>query len=241
LALSEIGAETFARYRDQRLKTVTPGTLKRQLNPIRNMFEVAKTRWGLPIVDNPVAALVFKATDRKRDRRLRSNEHQRLMAAATAYRNPILMNIIKFAIATGMRRGEILSMQWTHLNLLTRTLTIPLSKNGHSRTIPLSLEAVNAIPEKHSEAKYVFPMKGNALRLAFDRVTRRAAIRDLRFHDLRHEAISRLFELGLTTPEIASISGHKDLTMLFRYAHAQNQNIIAKFDISSKERQPENQ
>jgi integrase len=76
----------------------------------------------------------------------------------------------------------------------------------------------------------VYPITGNALRLAWERVKRRAGIEDLRFHDLRHEAISRFFEKGLSVPEVASISGHRDLRMLQRYAHARNEVIIAKLD-----------
>lgn len=230
LTLSQVSSATFARYRDHRLKTITAGTLKRQLNPVRHMFEIARTQWGLPIEENPIAKLGFKGTDRKRDRRLLPGEFERLMQAATAYRNPIVKGIIQFALATGMRRGEILAMQWHHLDFPRRLLTIPLTKNGHSRTIPLSRDALHALHSCDHSAKHVYPFKANALRLAFDRIVRRASIADLRFHDLRHEAISRFFEMGLTTPEVASISGHRDLTMLFRYAHAQQQNIFVKLD-----------
>jgi integrase len=76
----------------------------------------------------------------------------------------------------------------------------------------------------------VFPVSGNALRLAWERVKTKAGIENLRFHDLRHEAISRFFEKGLSVPEVASISGHRDLRMLQRYAHARNEVIIAKLD-----------
>ena len=73
-------------------------------------------------------------------------------------------------------------------------------------------------------------MTANALRLAWVRMTRRAGLADLHFHDLRHEAISRFFELGLTMPEVASISGHRDVRMLMRYAHHNNEAIRRKVD-----------
>ena len=66
----------------------------------------------------------------------------------------------------------------------------------------------------------VFPLSANAVRLAFERFRTRACLKDIRFHDLRHEAISRLFDRGLTTPEVALLSGHKTVSQLFRYAHA---------------------
>ena len=76
----------------------------------------------------------------------------------------------------------------------------------------------------------MYPITGNALRLAWERVKKRAGIEDLRLHDLRHEAISRFFEKGLSVPEVASISGHRDLRMLQRYAHARNEVIFLKLD-----------
>ncbi len=74
----------------------------------------------------------------------------------------------------------------------------------------------------------VFPVSPNALRLTWQRMQKATGIKDLHFHDLRHEAISRFFELGLTVPEVASISGHRDMRMLFRYAHANPDRILEK-------------
>ena len=73
-----------------------------------------------------------------------------------------------------------------------------------------------------------FPVTPNGFRLAWDRLQGRAGLVDLRFHDLRHEAISRFFELGLNIPEVAVISGHKDPRMLFRYTHLRAGDLMAK-------------
>ena len=73
-----------------------------------------------------------------------------------------------------------------------------------------------------------FPVTPNGFRLAWDRLRRRAGLSDLRFHDLRHEAISRFFELGLNIPEVAVISGHKDPRMLFRYTHLRAADLVDK-------------
>lgn len=108
-------------------------------------------------------------------------------------------------------------------NLKRRSVVIPESKNGHSRTIPLKaielLKGLNEMPGR------VSPIAANALRLSWVRLTERASIENLHFHDLRHEAISRLFEMGLTVPEVASISGHKDIRMLMRYAHPNQKRV----------------
>jgi integrase len=103
-------------------------------------------------------------------------------------------------------------------------------KNGYSRTIPLPSAALDVLSELDEKEDRIFPMIANAVRLAWERVKLRAGVEDLHFHDLRHEAISSFFEKGLSTPEVALISGHKDMRMLFRYSHATRQNILRHLD-----------
>ena len=143
------------------------------------------------------------------------------------------MPLIRLAIETAMRRGELLAMEWEHIDFESRTTLIPVTKNGHSRTIPLTGEAVTILKKlqimKRTEDKFVFPgVTGNAADHAWDRIIVRANIQDLHFHDLRHEAISRFFEKGLSLPEVALISGHRDFKMLFRYTHLKAEDIAEK-------------
>ncbi|GIQ76222.1 integrase [Bradyrhizobium sp. RD5-C2] len=228
--LSQLGVPEFAGYRDRKLIEVAPTTLKRQLNPIQHMFEVAKRDWAIPIRDNPVKSLRFVATPRLRTRRLYPGELDRLIKATRKCRTPLIASIIRFALATGMRRGEIASMRWHDVDVKRRRLTIPRTKNGHARTIPLSNAAIWTLPKRSKPDNLVFTMTGNAIHLAFGRAVHRAKIDGLRFHDLRHEAISRFFEQGLTIPEVAMISGHRDATMLLRYAHARSDSVLRKLD-----------
>jgi integrase len=116
------------------------------------------------------------------------------------------------------------------VGLEARTLVIPDSKNGKSRQIPLSSEAIDILHPLSATDGRLFPITGNGFRLAWERLRRRAGIEDLHFHDLRHEAISRFFEMGLSVPEVALISGHREVRMLFRYTHPMRQGIIAKMD-----------
>lgn len=227
--ISELGKRDFADYRDERLLTVQPSSLRRQLDPIQNMFDVAKEEWGLPIQANPVKALKFRAPSNSRERRLNGSEWEQLLSAAAAARNPYVTDVMRLAKETGMRRSELLRVEGRDVDLARRTLHIPKTKNGHARTIPLTREAV-AILQPYQGEGQLFPITWNALRLAWERVRRRAGIKDFRFHDLRHETISSLFERGLTTPEVALISGHRDPRMLFRYAHAMRSQIIGKLD-----------
>lgn len=236
IAKKKVGAvhtSDFAAYRDERLKNIQPASLRRQLNPIQNMFEVAQREWGLPIKSNPVASLKLERINTPRVRRLSQNELARIIRAGQKTQNPYLIPCILFALETGLRRGEILAAKRTDVDLARRTLTVPQAKNGSPRLIPLTSGAIAVMRNLPMGSDRLFPISANALRLSWERLLMRAKIEDLHFHDLRHEAISRFFEMGLTAPEVAMISGHKDARMLFRYAHAQKERILKQFDLAS--------
>jgi integrase len=233
--LSELCKEDFAAYRDERLKSIKPTSLKRELVPIRHMFEIAKHEWGLPIRENPIEKLKIKAPNQNRERRLRSGEFKRLIDATQFCRNKLIEPIIRVALASGMRRGEILAIKKTDIDFHRKTLLITETKNGLSRSIPLTKTVYEILMQRfHDSEDRIFPITPNAFRLAWEHMRARAGVYDLHFHDLRHEAISRFFEIGLTTPEVASISGHRDARMLFRYAHAERQSVLRKLDQHSQ-------
>jgi integrase len=139
------------------------------------------------------------------------------------------------ALATGMRRGELLAIEDNQINVERRSLLIRETKNGNSRTIPLTSEAIRVLAKCQRGRGRLFPISANAFRLAWDHLRERADLGDLHFHDLRHEAISRFFELGLNPPEVALISGHRDMRQLFRYTHPIRTNIIDKLDNANRE------
>ena len=160
-----------------------------------------------------------------RDRRTSLEEVETLIAGC---QHRLLHPIILFAIETGMRRGEIVAMRWDDLDLDAGTLHIPITKNGNSRTIPLTMMALQVLESLPRTDERIFPISGNAIRLAWERLKKRVGVVDLRFHDLRHEAISRFFEMGLSVPKVALISGHKDPRMLFRYTHLRAEDVAKK-------------
>ncbi|TPL51628.1 site-specific integrase [Mesorhizobium sp. B2-4-6] len=237
--LYELSTADFAAYRDQRLKEpkyrsnkpVTAKSLKRELSPLSHMFRHALVEWEIPL-ENPLEGLKLQVADNKRERRLRSGELERLLEATKKCKNGLVAPIILFALETAMRRGEMLSVQFRHIDFERHSLVIPETKSGYSRMIPLTVGAVTILaalrPGAAKPTDLAFPITPVAMRLQWDRLTKRAQIDDLNFHDLRHEAISRLFELGLSIPEVASISGHRTPQMLFRYAHANQEAVRAK-------------
>ena len=129
-----------------------------------------------------------------------------------------------------MRQGEPVSLRWEHIDLKRRITHLPDTKNGESRTVALSTAAVRvlrALPRSlHGQ---VFPgLTTEAIKRSYIRAVRRAGIENLRFHDLRHEATTRLFEKGLNIMEVASITGHKGLRMLRRYTHLKAEDLALK-------------
>jgi len=216
--LIQIAAGDFAQYRDQRLEYVKPATLLRELCIVQHLYSTAKKEWGFDI-PNPIKNIQKPKLNNRRERRLTKEEYEFLI---TDNNHITLRNIIVVAIETAMRRGEILNIKYEHIK--GQTLLIPFTKNGHSRTIPLTKKAKWILENSFLP----FSMSANAVRLAWERLKKKGNIKDLHFHDLRHEAISRFFEKGLSIPEVALISGHKDVRMLFRYTHLRAEDILNK-------------
>ncbi|MBA9071035.1 integrase [Methylobacterium sp. RAS18] len=215
-----LSSADLATYRDERLKTVAPATVIRELNTISHAIDTARREWDIHLAQNPCKLVRRPSPPKGRTRRLEGNEEQILLAAADAGRVRYLRPLIELAVETGMRRGELLSLRWEHINLDRRVAHLPLTKNGTSRDVPLSRRAVETLRSlRTGESTTVFTAAPNAVRLAWERLRRRVGLEDLHLHDLRHEAVSRLFELGFNVVEVASISGHRELRMLTRYTH----------------------
>ena len=232
--LSKLTSADLATYRDERLREVAPATVLRELNLLSHVMDVATREWGLPLPYNP-AKLVRRPTVRnERKRRLTEGEEERLLVACDAGRNRLMKPLLILALETAMRRGEILNLKWADVDLARRIAHVHLSKNGESRAVPLTQHASETLQQmagRQTDAgALVFPLSANAVRLAFERIRTRAGIANLRFHDLRHEAISRLFEHGLHVLEVAAISGHRELRMLRRYTHLRASDLVAKLD-----------
>ncbi len=170
------------------------------------------------------------AGGRRRDRRLQPGEETRLLRACSQARNRWLLPLVQLALETAMRQGELRHLRWEHIDLNRRTAHLPDTKNGEARTVPLSTTAIGVLRDlPRSLHGDVFPgITTEAVKRSYMRTIRRAGIEGLRFHDLRHEATTRLFEKGLNIMEVASITGHKDLRMLRRYRHLKAEDLAQK-------------
>jgi integrase len=229
LSLGSVSPEVLGAYRDARLRLVKPATLRRELAVVRHALEVARREWGYAIGENPVSLIRLPAVRDARERRPSDDELERLRVALGQCANPLVPLAARLALETGLRRSEILGLDWRFVCLESRTAHVPVSKSGSPRTIPLTDSAVAVLRALGPKAQgQVVPLSANALRLSWERAKRRAGVSDLRFHDLRHEAISRFAEMGLNVPELALISGHRDYRMLQRYTHLRPADLAAK-------------
>ena len=229
--VDKVSGGDLARHRDERLKTVKPGTVRRELALLRHCLEIARREWGIPIGRNPFLDIKLPSPGEGRDRRLEKHELELVRNGLRYCRAWYLPPLVELAIETGMRRGELLELQWSHIDLERRIAFLPMTKNGRSRKVPLTVQAVQILTGLRPRRKgRVFPVNSCAARQSWDRLMKRCGISDLRFHDLRHEAISRFFERGLSVPEVAVISGHRSYTMLFRYTHIRAEDIVRKLN-----------
>ena len=147
LPLSKVTGTTFAAYRDERLRLVSGETVRREFTILHHVIEVARQEWSLPFLGNPVSLVKRPAPNRPRERRPTPLEVSSLLIAAGSGRSTYLLPAIILAKETGMRRGELLSMRWEHIDLGRRVVSIPVTKTGEPRTIPLPRAQVTTASE----------------------------------------------------------------------------------------------
>jgi len=233
--LANLKGADFAQYRDMRRAAGrAENTIRLELALVSHLFEIARKEWGMESLLNPLKNIRKPSGSRERDRRLRAGEYERIAAALSDSENPCAVQAFDLAIETSLRQGMLVQVQWEWIDLERQVVTIPASfrrqgNKGVPPVLPLSkraVEVLKSLPVRTSGP--VLPTTANALRCVWKRALKDLGIKDLRWHDLRHEAASRLFEKGLHPLEVASITGHKSLTMLRRYTHLQPEALVAK-------------
>lgn len=223
IKLDDAQPHHFATFRDKRLQDGNRAC-QYDLVLLRAAWNTARIEWGWDLGDNPLTLIRFPKNNPPRERRLKQGEYERLLAACTDSKVWYLWPMIEIAIATCMRRGEILSLEWKHIDVERSKALLPNTKNGRSRWVPLTPKVIELLERLPKEDNRVFPITDVAVRQSWDRLRRRAGITDLTFHDLRHEAISRQFESGLSIPHVMAISGHQTASQLFRYVQISENN-----------------
>lgn len=261
-SIAAISADLVATYRDQRLagedrrdkkgkpdpKPRASNTVRLELALLGHLFTIATKEWGIGVPSNPVSTVRRPAPGPGRDRRLSAAEEKRLMEAVDKHSNPMLGWIVRIAIETGMRSSEITSLRRSQVLLDRRIVRLVETKNTSPRTVPLSLAATEYFrqaldhPIQPIDTDLIFfgePGKDKKRRpynfnKAWMNIKKSVGVTDFKFHDLRHEAVSRFVEAGLSDQEVASISGHKSMQMVRRYTHLRTEDLVTKLDSLKK-------
>ncbi len=229
-AVSSITSEMIANHRNARLKTVSASTIRKEINLLSKLFDLAGKEWGIPIAANPCLMVSRPAEPKGRDRRLEKGEAAALLMTCRQSSTE-LEAIVQVALETGARLNELLKLRWKDITLAKCTAKLFDTKNGDDRVIPLSsaaMAALKSLPKHISGRVFWRWAASDSFNKTWTRACARAGIEDLRFHDLRHEAVSQLFEKGLNPMEVASVSGHKTLSMLKRYTHLRAEDLVKK-------------
>lgn len=230
LCMAALSPKAVAKYRDQRLESCSASTVIRDLAALSSVINHARREWSIAI-PNPIAMIRKPPMPPGRNRVLSVCEETHLLEAVEPKRNrnPYMKPLVIIALETAMRRGELLALQWTDVDLSTRVAHLTMTKNGDSRLVPLSTRAVTTLASmiKSSDGR-VFPVNSAAMEAIFHRARIRANLSDLHFHDLRHTAITRLVERVSNILELGAITGHRDLRMLKRYYHPKAEEIALK-------------
>jgi len=219
-------------------------TVRLDLALLGHLFTIAIREWGIGLPSNPLMNIRRPAPGPGRNRRLSQEEEKRLLAAVDAHSNPMLRWIVRIALDTGMRASEIVTLRRMQVDLKRRTVRLLETKNTSPRTVPLSVTAVELFrnvlnhPTHPSATDLIFygepghdgkrrPYQFNPM---WVKIKRTQGLADVRFHDLRHEAVSRFVESGFSDQEVSAISGHKSMQMLKRYTHLRTEDLVSRLD-----------
>jgi integrase len=223
--LGEVTPKLLAAYKAQRRADgAAPATTNKELQVVRHAFNLAEREWEW-CRENPMRKVSMEPVHNQIDRWLTVEEEARLLAVAPEW----LRQLIVFALNTGMRQGEILSLQWPDVDFTRGTLVVMKSKNRERRTLPLNNTVFASLAGKQAACGHhdglVFttstgtPLKARYVVRAFSIARARAGIPDFRFHDLRHTFATRLVQKGIDLYKVQRLLGHKTGLMTQRYAH----------------------
>lgn len=257
-SLAAITPDLVAKYRDERLattskrvhqaigkpSTMSSNSIRLELAMLSHLFVTAIREWRIGLASNPVSMVRKPTPGQGRNRRLLPDEEQKLRAHLAAYSNPMVAWIFDIALETGMRVSEIRGLRMSQVNVDRRVVRLTDTKNNEARTVPLTKHAATVFdaalgnPLRPDNCDLVFFGEPNkkGIRKPYDfqkvwnTIKTSLGYTDLHFHDLRHEAVSRLVEAGFSDQEVSAISGHKSMQMLKRYTHLRAEDLVDRLD-----------
>lgn len=227
--LSKLRGTDFATYRDgRRAEGKAENTIAIELKAISKLYKIASRDWGMEGLKNPIKNVTMPGPSNKRKRRLAPDEETKLLAELR--KTPYMAPLAELAIETAMRQGELLSLTWGNVDTQRRIAYLPKTKNGDSRDVPLSTRAIaiiEALPRPIKDDAPLFPVSQQHVIRTFKEACTAAKIANLKFHDLRHEAASRICG-RFPLQEAMAITGHRTAQMLARYYHPKAEELARK-------------
>lgn len=232
--------------KDRAKEGAGPVTLSADLGYLKLVLTHAAAVHGVDVKVEPVnlARVALKrlgliGKSRQRDRRPTPDEIRRLLDHFDSNRYLMIPmgRIVRFAIASAMRQEEISRIRWSDVDVEQRVVLVrdrkdPREKDGNNQLVPLlnlggydALRLIRVQRKYHPRGDLIFPYNPRSVGTAFRRACRELKIENLHFHDLRHEATSRLFEAGLRIEQVALVTGHRDWKMLKRYTHLRPEHL----------------
>ncbi|MFD0917426.1 tyrosine-type recombinase/integrase [Pseudahrensia aquimaris] len=227
-SLSNLRREHWEDYIAERLEDVAPATVKRELAAIRPVMRLACEEHHMLDVLANVPSPHVEDTEIPRI-------PQRIVKALKKefknQQNPWVEACATFALDTGARRGEMLRLEWKDYDPQKGTVWLQRGKNGKGRYILLTKKAAKVIerlPNSNIRRGVIFDTTAETLKQAIERARVIVGAPWVRWHDYRHEAISRLFEAGWTVEQVMDFSGHRDIKSLLRYRHIRIKDKVAR-------------
>jgi len=219
--LTDIKPQDIESYKEERSKNLKPASVNRDLACLRHMLNKA-IQWGY-LLSNPMKGIKLLKEPPGRLRFLSEEEIKRLLQELPAGSKLIIL----VAMYTGMRRSEILNLNWSNVDLKNRILVVEKTKTNERRIIPINDSLFSQLQELSAKKKseVVFAECRINLRRNFTDALKRANVRDFRFHDLRHTFASYLVMSGASIKVVQQLLGHKDLKMTMRYSHLSNEHL----------------
>jgi integrase len=216
--IHEITTWEIESYKMKRKATVKPATVNREVNMLKAMLSKA-VEWG-KLKESPGRKVKALKGEVKRLRFLYPDEIQRLLSNCQDELRPI----VEMAVNTGLRKGELLNLEWEQIDFNTNTVSIVDTKNHEDRQIPLNETARKILEGMERKSPYVFRDKEGStfidVRYSFDNAVKKTGLQDFRFHDLRHTFASNLImQEGVELNDVRELLGHKRIDMTLRYAH----------------------
>jgi integrase len=231
---ADIGSQDYVDLAEALSVGRQPQTVNNYLSHLQSVCAIAKPAWGFDLDPQAIVGalkvtrrLGLTSKSKMRDRRPTLDELDKILThfgtveARRAGTTP-MQKIILFAIFSTRRQEEITRIVWTDLEagrVLVRDMKHPGDKLGNDTYCNLVPEAEKIIASMPKSAPQIFPVTTDAISAAFTRACTLLGIADLHFHDLRHEGVSRLFEMGWGIPQVAAVSGHRSWQSLKRYTH----------------------